>query len=165
MYLIDGNNLAGALGMLGQNDCNQKLIRVLSGFLGGGQKKATIIFDGYGPGCAPHSRGGIRIEYASDSANWRESADDKIVFILRRVNRGMAITVITDDRELRDRVLRSAEEQDRKVEIISASEFAKRIHERNLPAESSIDDKGSLSENEIRELNEELLTSWQKPSE
>ena len=113
--IIDGNNL---LHSLTKNDRNRNAVRrrALDAVRHEGVS-LTVVFDGPPPAGSPEREhlGRVNIRYAGSG-----SADDLIIGLLPTGRRASEWVVVTDDRELRDRV------RDRGAQVRSLSEWRSR---------------------------------------
>ncbi len=102
-YLIDGNNLCGAGRdrRLHLPTGEPEMVAVLADFATRRSGALTVVFDGpAGPGRSPGRPGRVRVVHSGP----RRTADDVIVDLAERSRTPADITVVTSDRELRDRV-------------------------------------------------------------
>jgi len=102
-YLIDGNNLCGAGRdrRLGLPTGEREMVELLSDFASRRLAALTVVFDGTAaPGRRPRGTGRVRVAHSGP----RRTADDAIVEMAERSAAPADITVVTSDRELRERV-------------------------------------------------------------
>ncbi len=156
MYIIDGNNLAGKLGLLASRDISKEVTRLLDQYFKDKASRVIAVFDGYSGG---RETSRIRTEYATDMASWRESADEKIISIIRRAKKGESFIVVTDDRGLQAAALEEAKNGGKHVSIIRSTEFAERLSAREADFERDSLEK-EIGGEARRRLDQELLEKW-----
>lgn len=118
-YLVDGNNLAHALGLsVGTLADRESCARVVSDFCRSRGASATLVFDGpaEGGGLAAGQPHRVRILYSE-----ARSADDLILRLLADSKTPRDFTVVTSDKSLGDRA------RHRGASLEKAHEFAKRL--------------------------------------
>jgi len=118
-YLVDGNNLAHALGLsVGTLADREACARLVSAFCRSRGASATLVFDGpaqKGPLAAGQPQR-VRILYGE-----ARSADDLILRLLADSKTPRDFTVVTSDKSLGDRA------RHRGASLEKAHEFAKRL--------------------------------------
>ncbi len=156
-YLIDGNNLAGALGLLEENDFNEILIELLLDFLEDNRKKVILVFDSNSQMGDSFEEDRLKVIYSPRDEHY-ESADDKIIEIAREKDPDEGMVLVTNDNEIKEEVGIINKEQNRKNEIllISSSEFKMELGEEEIV--SSNEDE--LEEEEKERINNELMGEW-----
>ena len=156
-YLIDGNNLAGELGLLEESDFNEILVDLLADFLEDNRKKVILVFDGNDLMGDSYEEDRLKVIYSPKDEHY-QSADDKIVEIIREEDPDEGITLVTNDIEIKDEVGIINKEQNRKNEvlILGSTEFKSELGEED--ENTSSDDE--LEENEVAEINDELMEEW-----
>src|SRR3989339_290407 len=169
-FIIDANNLAGKLKMLGDDDFDRKLTAIIREFNRDRGVNITLVFDG-------RDRMGDKIMVDpnltviySPQDDFYRSADDKIVEMVRGsfisgdfagAERG--IVVVTDDNLLRQRLEAAAGETRYGVRLERSTDWAERIirkKEKIDEADNDDKNKGGLSDGEIYGLNEKLKKIW-----
>lgn len=99
-YLIDGNNLIGAIRVIDIRDpaAREKLIRLLGRFQRARNKKVVVVFDGPPPpGARPVTNfGGLTAIYAGPE----KDADTRIRQILEESSDPKSFTVVSSDRQV-----------------------------------------------------------------
>src|SRR3989339_1535876 len=116
-FIIDANNLAGKLKMLGQDDFDRKLIDMIREFNRDRGVNITLVFDGTDPmGDKILVDHNLTVIYSPKDRFYR-SADDKIVEMVRGsfisgdfAGAEKGIVVVTDDGGLRKRLEEAASE-------------------------------------------------------
>ncbi len=163
IYIIDANNLAGKLGILKESNFDKKLIELIKKWDEKKNKRITLVFDGIDPMGDKIKEGNITIIYTPRD-NYYQSADDKIIELVINFtkNKRGEVTVISDDREIREAMEKLNKESGQKIHIELATLFAKKMiffmEEKGL--EDEADDK-NLSKEKIKSINKELLKIWQ----
>jgi predicted RNA-binding protein with PIN domain len=174
IYIIDANNLAGKLNLLGKNNFDQQLFVLIQAYAEGRSDQFILVYDGSDLMGDKIKKGNIIIVYTPRDSYY-QSADDKIVemaedYASRLLNQ--TTVVVSDDREIWEKT----------EKIINQSgDFANLSIKRNLRLEKStnfaikiqrffaqpdarqarkIDNKAELSDNDILEVNDELLKRW-----
>ncbi|MDA3840599.1 MAG: NYN domain-containing protein [Patescibacteria group bacterium] len=157
-YLIDGNNLAGDLGLLEESDFNEILIDLLKDFLEDNRKKVTLVFDSNSQMGDSYEEDRLKVVYSPRDVHYA-SADDKIVEIAREEDPDEGIVLVTNDNEIKDEVGIINKEQNRKNEIIlvSSSDFKMELGEEEVVSSNGDDE---LEEDEVAEINDELMSEW-----
>jgi predicted RNA-binding protein with PIN domain len=163
IYIIDANNLAGKLKILKEKNFDKKLIELVKRYNEKRQKRIILVFDGTDPMGDKIQEGNMVIIYAPRDKHC-QSADDKIIELVKNnlENFKKEITVISNDRAIREAMEKLNEETGREIRMEQATLFAKKMifsMEEEKP-EDEADDK-SLSEKEVKSINEELLKIWQ----
>ena len=171
-YIIDANNLAGQLKMLGEENFDKKLINKIKNFNSGKKRRITLVFDG-------HEQMGDKVAVSkfitaiySPKDKYYKCADDKIIELVG-TSRDLSlhnlspekdeVTVITDDLGIIKEVEKISEKSENKIRIIKATAFAQRLMEKQCVKEEENDDENrGLNEEEIDNINEDLLKIWQK---
>ncbi len=158
-YLIDGNNLAGAMGILEDRDFDENLIDLILEFLEDNKKKVILVFDGNDLMGESFEEDRLKVLYSPKDDHY-QSADDKIVEIAREIDPDEGLILITNDNELREEVQIINREQNRKNDILftSATEFKMELGEE--VSEPNLENEDDFSEEEIVEVNEELMAEW-----
>ncbi len=177
-YLIDANNLAGSLAILSEKEFDKILIGVIKEWLGEKQKTVVLVFDSLDAMGDRIDLGNIQVIY-SPRDNYNKSADEKIVEIFRQwknasrnnserpeytlnVIKKLAkddLTFVSDDLDLRRKVLELKEGINEKVKIIRNDEFINLLEKKIEINEDEILDRG-LSEDEVADINNELMNEW-----
>lgn len=166
-YIIDANNLAGKLKMLGDKNFDKKLIELVSNYNPKGGRRIILVFDGQDPM-------GDKIEYNNLTAiyspkdDYYKSADDKIVELIETKFGSKfdpavdEISVITDDIELTKRIKKIEEQSRAIIKIIRATEFVQKLLKGKKDNVEEEDDNRGLSKDEIRKINQDLRRIWGK---
>jgi hypothetical protein len=156
-YLIDANNLAGKLGLLGEKDFDQKTLLIVSGFALARNKKIILVFDGAGNLADTQN---INVIYARGDYGF-DSADEKMIDMIRFARQPEDYIVVTNDQGIIRVVEKLNEERNLRIKLERAEDFARRIRANNdarLVDEG--DEKEELSAEEVDEINKELLKEW-----
>jgi predicted RNA-binding protein with PIN domain len=158
MYIIDGNNLAGKLGMLDKRTFNRELVEMVADYFMGKNKKVLVVFDGHGSMDFPVSLRGVDVHFAGDFPYARESADEKILAIIARGKRGESFILVSEDSELQAASKRTAKKSGVEIQIVKASFFAQSLtHGKNA---EQVGDEKSLSPRDEEYLYEDLVKEW-----
>jgi predicted RNA-binding protein with PIN domain len=161
IYLIDANNLAGKMGLLGEKDFDEKLIGILKSVYGGKGTRIILVFDGADLMGDKYQDGNIEVIYTPKDSYYK-SADDKIRELVISLKSKVKdeIRVITDDREIIDEVEKLVG-LNSKIKILRASDFAEKLKmmEEQVEIEDEEDDK-NLSDEDVKKINNELLRIW-----
>jgi len=164
IYIIDGNNLAGQLGILFQNDFDKNLIEVIKKYFCTKKMKVYLVFDSNEPMGDKFSEGFIEIIYTPRDTFY-QSADDKVLeLVAREIDLGAGnnqISVVTDDLDLIEAVEKAARKRNYSLVIIKARDFAEKIKNKNIQDKIIIEDRGIDKEQEEK-INRELLKIWRE---
>lgn len=156
MYIIDGNNVAGKLKILGEEHFDRKLMELVQRWNLRKRVKAIVVFDG---GEYMGDKRAIdqytSVVYTPRDSFYRD-ADDKIVEIIRQsyLSPGEAILLVTEDNELKKRVAKEAEAANQPMEMISSSDFVKKLEF------ASEDEEPDLSDDEMDDITRDLMKEW-----
>jgi len=162
IYIIDANNLAGKLKMLGHEDFDMELLFMLEEYNRERQKRFILVFDGQELMGDKREYGKITL-VRSPKDKYFESADDMVVELVK-VNLGLLhmptepgeqVTVITDDIGLRKRVEKIMEQYGKKLFLMRVTEFADK-----LLTSKTEEEKEDLSEDEMDKISRDLLAQW-----
>lgn len=150
-YLVDGNNLAGRLGILKEPGFDAKLIHMMAEFCEENKKNATLVFDSSDILGDRFTEGPVTVIYTPRDAIY-ENADDKIVELMEAEEVPGGWTVVTDDHYLLDKA------DDMGAESMLARDFMKNL----LPPEEVelLDNEIELEEDSKEEINDELMEEW-----
>jgi len=153
-YIIDANNLAGKLDLLGEENFDKKLIEMMRNYFLNKKIKVYLVFDSADLMGDKFQEENIFVVYTPRDKYYK-SADDKIVELVKKYleDSKEEITVVTDDIELKDKVKKISEKTN-KVFLQQATAFAEK-----LKLDIYKEDDG-LSEDEKDEINDELLNIW-----
>jgi hypothetical protein len=156
-YLVDANNLAGKMNLLGENDFDQKLFLAVSRYANLKNKKIILVFDGYGNVA---DSGATKVIYAKGDYGF-ESADEKIIDMIRYAKSPEDYIVVSNDHEIINEINKFNEEKRSKIQIVSASLFAGRMRAvQDSTVKDEPIDKDDLSDDEVDKINKELLKIW-----
>jgi predicted RNA-binding protein with PIN domain len=169
-YIVDANNVAGKLKMLGEKHFDKKLIELIKLYNTRKAKKVILVFDGDDPmGDRVTIDQNITVIY-SPKDGYYQSADDKIVEMVERVAETESlkfdtfqeqVTIVTDDIGLRKRLEKLEEETGQKIYLKRATELAEEF--KNITKEQPIEDgKRGLDDDAMDKINDDLLREWQK---
>jgi len=159
-YIIDANNLAGQLGILREDDFDQKLIEIIKQWLGKRKSQVFLVFDSADPMGDKQVFGNLTVIYTPKD-NYYQSADDKILELVEAIH-ASPLQVITDDRDLIKAIEKISEKIDNEIKILLATVFAKKLKPDLEKKENNHEDgQRGLSGQEIRKINNELRKIWQ----
>jgi predicted RNA-binding protein with PIN domain len=159
-YLIDANNLAGKLNILGEKDFDQKLASILSHYLNLRHKKIILVFDGFGTVRENyHER--LKVYYAGENYSGR-SADEAIIELVMRSKAPQDNIIVSDDLEIREEIGRIARLRGVKIKIAGAKHFAAELFRVVEGAEQDVDNEDELSDDKKKEITDELMNLWQQ---
>lgn len=153
-YIIDANNLAGKLGILGEKGFDKLLIEEIKKLNRKKSRKYVLVFDSLDPMGDKYMDEGVVVIYTPRD-DFYIGADDKVMELLS--SRDDDFVLITDDLELIKRVEQMEIREDFVVTKIRASDFAKRIF---CDDNFETDKKFLLEKDEVDEINTELLGYW-----
>ena len=160
IYIIDANNLAGKLNLLPEVDFDKQLIKIIEDYNRGKGKKIFLVFDGIDRYGDKYTSGNITIIRAPQD-NFYKTADDKIVELAQNIVETVKddLTVITDDLGIKDLIFKNNLDNRRKIEIINARDFAKKI---NYLQSKELDGDGDkrIDSEAAAKMNKELLELW-----
>lgn len=166
MYIIDANNLAGRIGILEEENFDKMLMGMVGDHFSNGNNDVFLIFDSSDPMGDKKEENGIKIIFAPKDGKNYFCADDKILEIVKNNLESPdfreEISVVTDDNELKQKILILAEETEcqKRIHLLSCSEMVERI---NKSAEGVNDDffePRELDDRDQAEINEELSDIW-----
>jgi hypothetical protein len=156
-YLIDANNLAGKMNLLGENDFDWKLFLIVSRFANLKNKKIILVFDGYGNVA---DAGTTKVIYAKGDYGFN-SADEKIIDMIRYAKSPEDYIVVSNDHGIVNEIHKFNEEKRLKIQIASASDFAGRVRAvLDGAAKDEPIDEDKLNKDEVDKINDELLKIW-----
>ncbi len=152
-YVIDANNLAGKLDLLKEKDFDALLIKRIKRFFGNNTCPVFLVFDSADPMGDKYKDDNIEVIYTPKD-DYYNSADDRILELIRSREDREELVAVTDDRGLADKI----EEQDNQVIIKKASDISRKIKEQEKTPGKA--DKDKLTEQEIKDINQELLNKF-----
>ena len=158
MYIIDGNNVAGKLKILGEENFDRKFLSLVMKWNTRKRVKITVVFDsGDWMGDKQILDSYVRAVYTPQDSFYRD-ADDKIVEIIRRnyLSPGEAMILVTEDRELITRAQEEARQAGQKIEILSSGEFAIKLGAVRADEEADRE----LSKEKMDDITTDLLNEW-----
>ena len=169
LYIIDANNLAGKLKVLGEENFDRKLRDLIKDYFKERKKKIILVFDSADPMGDKIDQGDIILVYTPKDGYYN-GADDKIIEILdNELNPaysgfnqpGKAITVVTDDRELIKRIDKIIKDKGvKRVNLEKATDFALKLRTKKNNNNDIDDGNRGLREKEMEKINDELLGIW-----
>ncbi len=152
-YIIDANNLSGALEIINEKGFDKILIEKIKKYNEVKRKNIFLVFDGQDIMGDKYSFGKITIIY-SPKDSFYKSADDKIVE-LAQDNPKQEKIIITDDIEIKTTI---TEKHLSNVSLESTADFINRLD--SADCESSPDEV--MPDSKKQNLEDELLTLWTK---
>lgn len=185
-YIIDANNLAGKLNLLGESDFNFKLIELIKKYKPDKKHFFFLVFDSSDPmGDKEKIDERITVVHTPKDSYYK-NADDKILEIAENINqdenmklsfkdgnKGENITelssklknldkviIITDDLEIKGKIENLNREKNLKIIIEGSTEFSTKIMD--YFKKEPFDNEDKLSEDDEEEINKELSNVWEK---
>ncbi len=158
IYIIDANNLAGSMDMLGEEDFDKKLTNLIIEFLKNKNNMAFLVFDSADPYGDKVVYDNVEAIYAPRKEGG-DSADDKILEILKKQNRIDEIILVTDDIDLKNKANKIALEKLDNFKIEKTKKFIFKLDKKFKNDIIDIEDRG-LSEEQENNINSELLNIW-----
>lgn len=153
--IIDANNLAGKLDLLGEVAFDEKLIKLIEQYK---KSKYILVFDGRDLMGDRYDKGSITVIYTPKDKFYK-SADDKIVELARvYLNSGEGAKIITDDLEIIGKVGEIINESGGKINLEKATVFAQKL---TSYLENKREGDG-LADDEINEINRDLFKNWKE---
>lgn len=166
LYIIDANNLSGALGLIDKDDFDKILISKIKEYFLGKKSRVFLVFDSLDP-VGDHVRDGLLEVVYTPRDSFYKDADDKVLEIAERFLEDAFfrddIIVVTDDIDLRNKVdtAISFNAKKHQVKLLRASDLARLIKEaEQLVAERDFDEKDLGRDSD--KINRELLRIWGK---
>ena len=156
IHIIDANNLAGKLDLLGEERFDEKLIGMIKEYYRGKKIFVYLVFDSADLMGDRIEMGYLTVIYAPRD-NFYSSADDKIIELVEQ-SEEKQIKVITDDLGIIDAAADEGEKIGKEVQIIKASDLAEKMKAGRARQEKN--GKDSPGEEEIKKLNDELFNLW-----
>lgn len=160
IHIIDANNLAGKIGLLGQKDFDRLLITRLKDYYRDKKIKVVLVFDGVDFMGDKAKDNNLEIIYAPKDGYYK-SADDKIIELALDENLSFRdeIAIYTDDREIVEKINKQ-NKAGRKINFHKASTLAENMEARIMAIDDEEEEDRFLNENEIKNINDELLKLW-----
>lgn len=181
-FIIDANNLAGKLGLLGEADFDRRLIERVREWLGTKEKQVVLVFDSLEIMGDRESFGSLEVIY-SPRDGYSRTADERIIGLFREWGQALRaerqgrdayvsplikrlrhneLYFVSDDIDLRQRIDALRQEIDERIILMGTDEFIAIMERRNLmeKSEAEEDDRG-LDEALVENINDELLDIWQ----
>lgn len=164
-YIIDANNLAGKLKVLGEEQWQQELIRLTGRYFTRTKKQVFLVFDGGDRWGDKYRYDSIVVIHAPKDDHC-SCADDRIVELMDDIlyRGGGEVVVVTDDIGIREEVKKRQQRKEAPAKNESASTMAVLLREHELSSEDSgVDNKGGLENDDMEEINRELRQYWNLP--
>jgi len=167
LYIIDANNLAGKLKMLGEKNFDKKLRDLVKEYYKEKKSRVILVFDSSDPMGDKIIDGNTTLIYTPKD-RYYNGADDKIIELTEKELSvecsefnfsGDAITVVTDDGELIKRIEKIIEDTGLKNIVLKrATDFAVKLKiKKNEKVENG---RRGLKKGQINKINDELLGIW-----
>jgi len=159
-YIIDANNLAGKMGLLKENNFDKMLIKELSPFFRRKKSGFYLVFDSADPmGDKYRERENVTVIYTPRD-NYYKSADEKISEVLERTLEYDEVSLVTNDRELKEKGEKNSRELSREkyFQIEDSIDFANRVQKTKKAKTPKT--KDNLTKKDIKEINKELLDKF-----
>jgi hypothetical protein len=154
-YLIDANNLAGAMDILDDPNFDELLIETMENFNTDKQRSIFLVFDGIDNMGDKYNAKNNVVVIRSPRDDHYKTADDKIIEMFHNNECGNEPIIVTDDIELKNSIKKISESMSIKVTLIQATDFAARLKEPNYQNSDKI-----LSQKSKQKINDELLDLW-----
>jgi len=152
LYLIDANNLAGELGILGEIDFDKKLIDLIQQKNQARPRRVVLVFDSADRMGDKIENGKLTIIYAPQD-NYYKGADNKIVELAEKYNKEKNnVFMVSNDIDLGEKVKKINNFQNN-IKIIKARDFAE-IFDISNSVDNKIDPEIEDS------ITEEFLDLW-----
>ncbi|SRR6056297_568377 len=160
VYIIDGNNLAGEIGLLDQDNFSEKLLKKLSGFTGSKKCDFYFVFDSAQAQGDKYWQAENVLVIRAPRDSYYKDADDKILEIVEEILGREEVTLVSSDRELKEKASKISREKkaEKKLKIENSSAFAFRVlgdRETNI---NEVD----LSDQEVQDINKGLLEKFRR---
>lgn len=159
LHLIDANNLAGKLDLRGEENFDRLLIDLIKKYNQEKHRQICLVFDSTDPMGDKFTEDAVTIIYTPKD-NYYKNADDKIIEIVLK-NKKKSIRVITDDIEIKNKIEKLNLDENLKIELEQAGDFAEKI-KRQTEDKNKINSQDIISDDEKEKLNDELLKIWSK---
>ncbi|MCD4761361.1 NYN domain-containing protein [bacterium] len=166
-YIIDANNLAGKLKILGEVNFDKKLIRIIKDYNQGKGRQIMLVFDGYdsmGDKIVINEK--FTVIY-SPRDRYCSSADDKICELVERIGGSdknfpgnNEYVIVTEDNELINRIEKIKEQTKQSIKTEATLKFIERLRKRWEEEEKELENRG-LEDRQVNKINKELLKIWQ----
>lgn len=151
--IIDANNLAGKLNLLGEENFDEKLIELVKQYK---KSKYILVFDGRDNMGDKFERENITVIYTPKDSFYK-SADDKIVELAKiYLNSGEGAKIITDDLEIISKVEKIINDSGGKINLEKATTFAQKL----ISYLENKEKEKDLADDETEEINQDLLKVW-----
>jgi predicted RNA-binding protein with PIN domain len=162
IYIIDANNLAGKLNLLGEEDFDRQLIKIIEDYNYNKGRKIFLVFDGIDRLGDKYTNGNITVIRAPKD-DFYKTADDKIIELAQDIIATVKddLVVITDDLGIKDLVVKNNLDNKRKIKMIKTTAFAEKLNWLQNKNQDDEDDR-KLDDKEMEKINKELLNIWQK---
>ncbi|MCK5416198.1 hypothetical protein KAI92_02100 [Candidatus Parcubacteria bacterium] len=165
-YIIDANNLAGKLDLLGEENFDKLLIKRIRCYNKIKKKKIVLVFDSLDFMGDKFEDDGLTIIYTPRD-NFYNGADDKVVEILKNEIKSKdweGLTSVTDDVEIIQKIEKINLNNEKEIRIIKASDFAQTLKDlKNLNKDDkSLNDYGvsGLTNDALENITDEFLNIW-----
>ena len=164
MYIIDGNNFAGAWGVLEQNNSSLQVVEVLSEYFQNRRQKVILVFDSSDYLGDKYIKNGLLVIH-SPRDDYYTCADDKILELAEHYCQQKLI-VVSDDIEIRKKVEELRDkgcinlDNQRATELVSDIKYFQAKKEKQ-----KIDNNRGLSDDKVDEINKELLEKFRRKRE
>lgn len=170
LYIIDANNLAGKMGLLGRDDFDKMLIGRLREYFSGKRPKVFLVFDSVDPMGDRFSDDPFEV-IRTPRDDFYSSADDKVLEIVLKYLADDAfkeeIEVVTDDLDLTEKlkVAIAYHAKRNRVKVERSTDLADKVMAREeFLTASTLTDKFD-AEHSSDSLNDELLKIWGNQSQ
>ena len=159
-YLIDANNLAGALHLLDEPHFDRKLIGLIQEYGFGRRDKYILIFDSGLVMGDKYVSSNVTVIYTPKDGYYK-SADDKIYEQARSINENEIFTLVTDDIDLANNIEKLNSSRRTKIIFLKARKFAALIINKvKKPAEDNEAGEEGIDQGTLDDITEEFKKIW-----
>lgn len=152
VYIIDANNLAGQMGLLGRDGFDEELVGLVKKWSETKRCPVFLVFDSLEP-MGDKARDGNLVVVRAPRDGYYRTADDKIKELARQYER-QGVILVTNDLEMVKELRK--DDQKEKFQHKTTDFLTDRISRASGPAKS----KDDLSQKTKDKLEDELLDLW-----
>jgi hypothetical protein len=161
IYIIDANNLAGKMGMLGKENFSEELSAIIKSYKPEKNHLYFLVFDSNEMmGDQYRLNDKVSLIFAPRDGYYKD-ADDKIVELAEKFaplkSEHGKVVIVSDDLEIKEKVDNLNKEKNLSLKFESTSDFYQKL---KFYFQKSIDKDDELSEDEEDEINKEFMNFW-----
>ena len=145
------------MGLLEEDNFDWLLINIIKDYFKG--KEVILIFDGLDSLGDKIIKGKLTVIYTPKD-EYYNSADDKILEIAENLIKKDEIKIISDDRQLKEKLGKISQDNYKSFFFESAGDLAEKIKLKEAKRKSQFDESDELSQDEQEEINNDLLKIW-----